>query len=216
MKTKIKTIPSQHWVSMFSCYLMVLSLANSTLAKLPELDSVFFGEVVLNDGSGFSPEPGEEIIIIARLNGQIVAESPLVSGSNSYTLKVPIDDGINPRIPNTARLGERVTIAIRSDTLNVEAETVESVFLSGLSLSNEKGSVHLLSLTISDEVAGETTTMANFSSWAMNSGLTTFPAKLIALVDSDGDGQNNLEEFVALTDPLSGTSSFRVLDIWRD
>ena len=61
--------------------------------------------------------------------------------------------------------------------------------------------------------AGYITALTPFQSWQIQYfGSTTNPAAA-ANVDADGDGQNNLAEFLAGTDPTNGASAFRITAI---
>ena len=73
-----------------------LILVSSLSAKLPELDSVFYGTVRHNINDELIAGT-ETIVVEAELNGIVIASSILPPGSAAYVLKIPIDDGADPR-----------------------------------------------------------------------------------------------------------------------
>jgi hypothetical protein len=154
------------------------------------------------------PGSAGEIVVSAKLNGATIAQASLPAMSSDYVLKVPIDDGQEPRLTGTARGGERVRIYVRSVSLNVEYEATQSGGL-GLVVSSIRGDIQPQDLTVTGSLGGLPPPFAGFGPWAGGFGIDPSGANL----DSDGDGSTNLEEFVSGTDPTSMNDHFQIFEI---
>jgi hypothetical protein len=178
-------------------------------ARLPELDTIYYGQVRHKTNQPLVPLAAEQIVVIARLNGVTIATSSVAPGASAYVLKVPMDDGVANRLPGTARVGERVRIFLRSNSLDSEYETNESVVSSGLLVASTKGDVLAQNLTVTGNLDGGTVeNMPMFlGSYSLGSGTGN--------LDSDGDGKTNAEEYAAGTDPTDSAEVFCIIDITR-
>lgn len=183
-------------------------------AKRPDLDTIFFGNLFHNGGAQLVPVSAGQIVVQAKLNGVLVVEMPVPVGGNSFVLKVPMDDGINPRVPGTARPGERVRIYVRNTSLNLTYEANQSL-ANGLSLpTGDRGVITAQDLNVDVNLAGQTAPMAMFAAWAVTNNLSG-SATVIAPQDKDGDGVSNYDEFLANTDPNTGACIFRIMEVTR-
>lgn len=193
---------------------LLLALAQQAAAKRPDLDTIYFGNLFHNGGAQLIPTTTGQIVVQAKLNGALLCEIPVPAGANQFVLKIPMDDGINPRVPSTARPGERVRVYLRNTSLNVTYEVNQSK-ANGLSLPTaDRGEITALDLAVNEDIGGQTPEMSLFAAWATNNSLPG-PASATAPQDKDGDGFSNFDEFLAGTDPNSGTSIFRIMEVTR-
>jgi hypothetical protein len=188
--------------------LLIFAAIVPVSAKLPELDAIFYGEVRHNGSQPLVPLSADNIRVIARLNGVTIAQTSVAPGEARFVLKVPKDDGSNPRLPGTARSGERVRVFIRSNALDAEQETVESLTAGGLPISATKGEIVPTPLSVLADF-GEAT--QGIEAWLLAHSL---PAGSVD-DDSDGDGQCNTSEYAAGTDPTDPMDRFRILEVSR-
>lgn len=187
---------------------MMLLIASPAFSKLPELDTIFYGQVNHNTSQPLIPQSSQQIVVIAKLNGIAIATSSVAPGASTFVLKVPMDDGIAPRLIGTARSGERVRIYLRSNTLNTEYETVESTTSNGLLVASTKGEILPQSLTVTENLNGGAQAMPMFLASYGLSGTS-------GSIDSDGDGANNADEYAAGTSPINATEFFRILEVTK-
>lgn len=177
-------------------------------AKLPDLDMIFWGEVRHNGGQALVPLSPGNIQVIAKLNGLIVAQTSVAPGESRFVLKVPKDDGLTPRLPGTTRAGERVTIHVRSNLLDLEQEAAESLASGGLLITAEKGDIALEDLNVLADF-GEVP--QGMQAWLIAHGLPGDAGD----EDDDGDGQSNAAEYEAGTSPNDSGDRFRIMEVTR-
>lgn len=198
-------------ISSIRIFLPLVAFALATqlaMARLPDLDTIYYGEVRHNTNQALIPIAAEQIVVIARLNGVTIATSSVAPGAAAFVLKVPMDDGQATRLPGTARSGERVRIFLRSNFLGNDHETIESVSSSGLLVAGTKGDVLPQNLSVTTNLSGGAQGMLP---WLMAFSLP--PSS--GLLDSDGDGQSNAAEYAADTDPTDNSENFRIIDVTR-
>jgi hypothetical protein len=183
-------------------------LSSSALAKLPELDAVFWGEVRHLNSTPLVPANPGSVRVLARLNGVTIAEALVAPGQSQFVLKIPRDDGQNPRLPGTARANERVRVFIRSLTHDAEEESLDLVAAGGLLVSPVKGDLVPANLSVSADFSEGP---QGIEAWLLAYGL---PLEA-ATIDSDSDGQRNDSEFAAGTDPTDSGDRFRILEVIR-
>lgn len=193
--------------------LLLFALCSPLAAKIPEPDAIFFGNVKHNGGTVLLPENTGDFVIIARLNGVTIAQSPLQAVSSGFVLKVPVDDGQAPRLPGMARGNERVRVYLRRTSDSFEEEAVESSSAGGLLVPSARGTLTemVAGLNFTSDFGGMAPGFAPYGDWAESFGLSAYPPP----TDSDGDGYTNLQEYIAGTDPTSGADTFRVLEVRR-
>ena len=186
-------------------------------AKLPEPDAVFWGTVKHQTNVDLNPAQTAEIAIVAKLvvNGtpqDVVAQTVLAPSQNNYLLKVPMDDGKEPRLPGTVRAGEKIRIYVRnirkSPVTEFESNETE---VTAITIDNARGTVTSKNIVVDEDLEPGVALMARFVTW--RSGFSVVPTTTPATADSDGDGTSDLHEYLADTDPTSATSKFQALEI---
>ncbi len=188
--------------------LSLLLLVSLSSAKLPEPDAIYFGTAKHNGGATLYPS-GTEMLLRAELNGVPVA-SATINPDGTFVLKVPVDDGQEPRIQGAARGNERVRVFLRNTDLSLEAEVSESVGL-GVVVPNLRGDLTDTDFTVTGDFGGLPPPPPGFDEFMGGYGYTGIPGEMN--LDLDGDGFSNVDEFITGTDPTSGTAAIRVLDI---
>jgi hypothetical protein len=193
---------------------MLLS-SHEMQAKRPELDAVFWGSVAHQGTAALRPAYLGEITVSAWQNGVKLAELAVppsaAPAASRYVLKVPIDDGVEPRLPGTARRGERVIVKIRNATLNLEVESTQTTGTTGLLIPTTKGAITVQNLSTVDFLGGASPLMARYAFWKAE---RQFQVDVLDPdADTDGDGMSNFAEFLANTDPQSGSQLIRILDV---
>jgi hypothetical protein len=90
---------------------------------------------------------------------------------------------------------------------------VESAGSNGLLIPLARGTLTeiIAGLNFTSDFGGMAPGFAPFGTWAEGFGVMAYPGS----TDSDGDGQSNLQEFAAGTDPTSGSSTFQILEVRR-
>lgn len=189
----------------------------SAAGKRPELDAVLWGNLTHAGGTPLRPAFLGEITVSAWLDGVKIAElavAPSASPNPSrYLLKVPMDDGAEPRIKGTARSGERIRIRVKNVPLNLEHEIVETKSAAGFSLPQIKGAITIQNISLTEDLGGASPLMAQFAVW--RAAINFQPDILDPHSDPDDDGMSNYAEFLANTDPESGASVLRIQQIIR-
>lgn len=183
-----------------------IALSVAASAKLPELDAVFWGEVRHLSSIPLVPTSPGSIRVIAKQNGVVIAQALVGPGQSKFVLKVPKDDGQNPRLPGTARANERVRVFIYSVTHDVEEEAFESIATGGLRVSSIKGEIVPTPLSVSADFSE---TSQGIGAWLVSHGLAAGEPER----DSDGDGQCNESEYAAGTNPTDGSDVFGILEV---
>lgn len=197
----------------FWCCLLALILTPCVAvhAKIPEPDAIFYGKAKHKGGTLLVPGSTGDIVVIARLNGVNIAQATIQALSSDFVLRVPMDDGQEPRLANTARGNDRVRVYFRSNVLDVEEETTLSVSNNGLVIPTERGLLNSGDLTVNGDLGGVPPDLATYAEWAASYGIDGAASS----DDADNDGQTNLQEFVAGTDPTNSSDSFRILEVHR-
>lgn len=193
--------------------LSLLLLVSLSQGKIPEPDAIFFGNVKHNGGVLLLPENPGDFVVIARLNGVTIAQTTLEGVSSSFVLKVPVDDGQEPRLSGMARGNERVRVYLRRTSDNYEEESTESSGSGGLLVPSARGTLTemVAGLNFNGDFGGLAPGYAPFGDWAQSFGVQAYAGS----TDSDGDGFTNIQEFAAGTDPTSGSDLFRILEVRR-
>lgn len=178
-------------------------------SKLPELDAVYFGRILQNTTEPVVPNLADQVAVVAKLDGVEIARATLNPGSSQYLLKIPLDDGVNPRLAGTARFHERVRIYLLKTSDNSEHEVTESV--SGLYISSVKGDVRAMDLRIPGDLGLPPGPSADaLSQWATGFGLN--PLSITQISDFDSDGVTDLDEYTSDTNPNDNQSKLQVIE----
>ena len=193
----------------FVIVLGFLTLQTVAWSKLPELDAVYFGRILQNTTEPVVPNLADQVAVVAKLNDIEIARATLNPGSSQYLLKIPLDDGVNPRLAGTARFHERVRIHLLKTSDNSEHEVTESV--SGLYISSVKGDVRAMDLRIPGDLGLPPGPSADaLSQWATGFGLN--PLAITQTSDFDNDGVYDLDEYTSDTNPNDPGSKLQVIE----
>ena len=197
------------------CFVLLLTSSAVLLARIPEPDALWWGTMTHNNGLVDGSTAASPIAVVAKYNGVIVAQTPVPNGPNAiYVLKVPLDDGIEPRVPGTVRPGERVHLFLKNTATKVEYEAIQTrtgPTVNG-TVASGRGIVYSLNLSVPENLSTGASLMAAFGVWAQ-----AYPAvnPSIADRDTDGDGVTDFQEFLSNTDPTDPGSALRILQIAR-
>ncbi len=186
----------------------------NAVARLPEPDALWWGTMTHNGGQVLTSTGGTPISVVAKYNGVIVAQNAVPLGNTTYVLTVPLDNGVEPRVPGTVRPGERVRIFLKNTSTNVEYEAIETrtgPTING-TVGSQRGVVYSLNLSVPENLSTGAALAAAFGMWAQ-----AYPVLNPAFGnrDSDGDGMTDFQEFLSDTDPTAPNSSLRILQIAR-
>ena len=187
-------------------------------ARVPEPDYVLYGSVYHFGTQPLTASYTGQILIKAVVNGATLATATLLPGNGSaFELRVPLDDGASPRLPGTAKAGDKVRVYLRNVSEGVERETTESigVFLldsanRGFLIPSDRGTVLAQNFSITENLRPDDSDLDGMpdvieSANGLNPGLND------AAADKDGDGASNLDEFFAGTDPDDNQDYFGLL-----
>ena len=187
------------------------------IAKLPEPDAVFWGTVKHQTSVDLNPAQTAEIAVVAKLvvggvPQNVVAQTIIAPGQNNYLLKVPLDDGQEPRLTGTARAGEKIKIYIRNIRKEpvTEFETNETE-TAAITIAAARGTVSNKDLVVDEDLEPGVALMLRFAAW--RSDFAGVPSTTPATADSDGDGTSDLHEYLADTNPTEGKSKFQAYEI---
>lgn len=181
-------------------------------AKRPDPDRVYWGVVKHKGTTAVLPAFQGQVMVRVRLGGVLIEESAMQAGQDGYVLKVPMDDGVEPRLPATARGGEGIKIYLRNTETGDEFE-VDQTEAGAEVLSATKGHVEAINLTIDQDLGTPGGVMAQYAQWAAPYESTAGVLGLLrdGAKDQDGDGMPNFAEFLANTDPLSPLDRLRII-----
>lgn len=197
--------------------LTALGCPSFSRAKLPEPDAVFWGTVKHLTSSDLNPVQSNEISVVARIViggviGDLVGQTVLAPGQNSYLLRIPMDDGREPRLTGAVRGGEKIRLFVRnirkSPVLEFESDQTEA---SIITVAGQRGTVTATNLSVNEDLEPGAPLMARFVQW--RAGFGGAPPANPAGIDTDGDGASDLTEYLADTDPTSATSKFQAIEI---
>ena len=203
-----------------------LALASLTtlvaLAKVPEPDTIVCGTLRTSGANGVAVRSGgfNRIRVQAVVNGEVLSSTELSSSTNSFVLRIPMDDGVSPRIPGTAKSSDLVKVQVVNETEGIVAETQETQ-MQKLEIPDERGSVIPVDFRVDSSILGDDPNGNGYpDSWKLQYATSTFAGvKPLMLgmndseMDNDGDGLTNFGEYVAGTDPLDSGSTFSVKNL---
>ena len=200
-------------------FLIFLALVLSTSqAKRPEVATVYYGNLEHNTSQPLVPSFTGEIVVLAELNGVEIASEAVPLGDNAYFLRVPLDDGTNPRLPGTARFEEQIQIFIANPGQGLKYVVKEGPF----TIPAGRGDLETPNLSVDEDLLGSPSPeMEGYAVWkpgfleSENGFAPLDEFSNDTLMDNDGDGLTNIEEFLAGTDPLSPHNRFEILQVLR-
>lgn len=193
----------------------MLMFATRLDAKRPEIDAVYWGQLTNDGGQAVVPSLSNQIFVVAKSfpDGVIVAESVVAPGQSIYVLKIPLDDGGDPRVPGTMRGGENIRLFLKNAQSSLEFEATQTRS-APISLSAQRGEVQTLSLSIPENLGASPGALAAFSTWKRSRSVLAFTS-IDTNQDSDGDGVKNFDEYLADTDPEKAGDRLRILEVKR-
>jgi hypothetical protein len=187
---------------------VTLAAAGVSWATIPEPDAVVYGQLYHRFSQPLIPALSGELTVVAQVNGATLATTIVPPGTNRFLLRIPMDDGLEPRQPNTAKGGDQVRVLILNNQTRTRFECVQSS--SQLcTLPAGRAPVVSMNLTIAGNVAGvapDSNGDAIPDYWGEHYQLDS--AVTGGNQDTDEDGMSNLEEFIAGTDPTNAASLF--------
>ncbi len=220
-----KTLVVTRSACLSTCVIAVLLSAGSLMAKVPEPDTVLCGTLAQVDGSGVQSTALRKLQVQAVVDGAVLAVADVSSTTNTFVLRIPMDDGVSPRIPGTAKSSDRVRVRVVNTTEGTVVETQETQ-VNAIEIPSERGSVIAVDFRVDGTVMGDDLDGDGLPDvWERQYAVSRFAgvaplslAEKDSVSDNDGDGYSNWEEFVAGTDPLDKSSVFSIrrMDVGTD
>lgn len=212
-KRQLRTIASLTMASMATL---------AAWAKVPEPDTIVCGTLRTSGASGVAVHSGgfNKIRVQAVVNGEVLSSTELSSTTNSFVLRIPMDDGVSPRIPGTAKSSDLVKVVVVNETEGIVAETQETQ-MENLEIPEERGSVIPVDFRVDSSILGDDPDGNGYpDSWKLLYATSSFAGVRPLMLgvndsnqDNDGDGLTNFGEYVAGTDPLDPQSTFSVKNL---
>ena len=203
-------------------FLGFAAVALATFAKVPEPDTVVYGTLRTSGSNSVAVHSGgfNKISVQAVVNGEILSSAELSSTTNTFVLRIPMDDGVSPRIPGTAKSSDLVKVVVVNETEGIVSETLETQ-MENLEIPEERGSVIPVDFRVDSVVLGDDPDGNGYPDIWKQQYLTSSIAGVRPLMlgtndsalDNDGDGLTNFGEYVAGTNPLDVNSVFSVESI---
>lgn len=204
-------------------YIIVFVLVFSCeyiFARIPEPDTILIGTLVGNNGETIVSRESQKIIVRAVVDGATLAtaEVPTTNG-DKFILRVPMDDGVAPRIIGTAKSSDRIKLFVDNNETNLSIEPKENEF-GGIEIPVGRGNVLMLSLSVPDNILSDDINNNSIpDSWEEFYSTSRNGYAGISLksddsgLDNDNDGFTNREEYIAGTDPQDETGVFKITSV---
>ena len=198
-------------------FLVSIFAAATADAKVPEPDTIICGTLSQAGGLPIKSQENQKIRVQAIVDGAVIASADVSTVTNTFVLRIPMDDGIAPRITGTAKSSDLVRVRVMNVTEGSSIETAETQ-VKAIEIPAERGSVLSVDFRVDGAVLGDDQDGDGLpDSWEALYATSSF-AGVRALVlsaddsqlDNDGDGFTNYEEFVAGTNPLDSSSTFSI------
>ena len=205
-----------------ACLAMASMTAFVVWAKVPEPDTIVSGTLrtIGSDGVAVQSSGFNKIQVQAVVNGEVLSSVELSSTTNSFVLRIPMDDGVSPRIPGTAKSSDQVKVVVVNDTEGIVAET-QTTQMENLEIPEERGSVITQEFMVDNVILGDDPNGNGYpDSWKLQYATPSVAGVRPLLLgvndsnqDNDGDGITNFGEYVAGTDPTDSASTFSIMDL---
>lgn len=192
-------------------------------AKIPEPDTILVGSVAGTGGSAVASRPGQTVVVRAVVDGATLASAEIpADGDGRFVLRVPMDDGVAPRLTGTAKSSDRIRVVVENAAagLSLEAEETKA---GGIEIPAGRGNVMALSFSVAGDIVVDDINANGIpDEWEIrySTPRNGFAALSLArddgALDNDGDGFSNREEWIAGTDPQNTESVFVCTSIEQD
>jgi hypothetical protein len=103
-----------------------LAAVCASRAIVPEPDGIIYGQLYHRFDQPLIPTQAGQISVLAQVDGVTIATAVLASGTNAFVLRIPMDDGLPPRVPNTAKAGDQIHLFVRNNQTQTQVEAVQS------------------------------------------------------------------------------------------
>lgn len=194
-------------------FLMMAFLAVSlAIAKIPEPDTILVGSLAGANGAAISSQPGQTLVVRAVVDGATLASAEVPSGGDGcFILRVPMDDGVAPRLAGTAKSSDRIRIVVDNVAAELSAEAEETK-AGGVEIPAGRGNILSLSFSVAGDIVLDDINGNGIpDDWELQAGLSLEQDD--SALDNDGDGYSNREEWIAGTDPQDETSGLAIWSI---
>lgn len=204
-------------------YIIVFVLVCSCeyiFARIPEPDTIVIGTLVGNNGETIASRVSQKIIVRAVVDGATLATAEVPSNNGGkFILRVPMDDGVAPRITGTAKSSDRIKLLVDNLETNLSVEPKENEF-GGVEIPAGRGNVLMLSFSVPDNILSDDINSNSIpDSWEEMYSISRNGYAGISLksddsgLDNDNDGFTNREEYIAGTDPQDETGVFKITSV---
>jgi len=179
-----------------------MMVAPRVYPKIPEPDAVYYGPLQHRTNISLKAQFTGQIVIKAMLGGATLATYTVPANSTNYVIKIPLDDGKPPRIPNRAKAGDLIRLYICNPGANIQVEVG-----SGFTISSDRGPVNSATLSVNVDALADADMDGIPNAWEAMFGLNPNSPNS---GDTDGDGMSDLCEWIANTNPNDINSSFGI------
>jgi hypothetical protein len=135
---------------------IALAATQSARAMIPEPDAVIYGKVYHRFDRALIPSYSSQISIIALVNGVPIATNAVPYATNTFLVRIPMDDGLDPRQPGTAKAGDEIHLIIRNNLTSTQFECVQTRTQSW-TLATGRAPAVLMNLSIEESLVGTPT-----------------------------------------------------------
>ena len=192
------------------CTLLLAAMPRQVSAKIPEPDTILVGTLSRSNGAPIVSLPGQTLVVRAVVDGATLASTEVSAGGDGrFVLRVPMDDGVAPRLAGTAKSSDRIRVVVDNAAadLSVETDQTES---GGVEIPAGRGNILSLSFSVSSDIVLDDINGNGIpDDWEEKAGLSL--DRDDSALDNDGDGYSNREEWITGTDPMNENSR---LAIW--